>query len=94
MLVENPPAFPVEYTPVLSPNEAMRTRPTKVQYPGMSLRDWFAGQALASMIGEVAPVASTREGSLKVLARQCFDIADAMLAERAALNPEGSDHAG
>lgn len=48
--------------------------------PGMSLRQWYAGMALASMIGDAAPVASTREGSLSLLAEQCFAIADAMLA--------------
>jgi len=45
-------------------------------HPGMSLRDWFAGQALASrgMYG-----ANVRE---KEVAEECYQIADAMLAER------------
>ena len=45
-------------------------------YPGMSLRDWFAGQALV--------VASRSSGfcSMPPLAAYCYEIADAMLAER------------
>lgn len=47
-----------------------------VAKPGMSLRDWFAGQALASrgMYG-----ANVRE---KEVAAECYAIADAMIAER------------
>ena len=59
--------------------------------PGMSLRDWFAGQALigilsapatASLTGHrmtVEQMAETREA----LAEACFGAADALLAERA-----------
>lgn len=50
----------------------------QVQYGsnGMSLRDWFAGQALSSrgMYG-----ANVRE---KEVAAECYTIADAMLAAR------------
>jgi hypothetical protein len=42
---------------------------------GMTLRDYFAGQALAGMPW-------SREISRKDQAKQCFQIADAMLAER------------
>jgi hypothetical protein len=41
----------------------------------MTLRDYFAGQALAGMPW-------SREISRKDQAKQCFQIADAMLAER------------
>jgi hypothetical protein len=41
--------------------------------PGMSLRDWFAGQALASGIDKRIPAE---------LAQACYYIADAMIAER------------
>lgn len=53
---------------------------------GMSLRDWFAGQALpvvAAVI--VAPGVETDDGepaSSRHVARAAYDIADAMLAER------------
>ena len=42
---------------------------------GMSIRDWFAGQALA---GWVACLGEHSEA-----AQQCYHLADAMLAERA-----------
>jgi hypothetical protein len=42
-------------------------------HPGMSLRDWFAGQVLASPIDDDADAD---------LARRCYAIADAMLAAR------------
>jgi hypothetical protein len=47
---------------------------------GMSLRDWFAGQALT---GEMAtwPDACP-EDYAGMIARRCYAIADAMLAER------------
>lgn len=47
--------------------------------PGMSLRDWFAGQALA---GLAARSIYTREA----LAKEAYEYADAMLAHR---NTEG-----
>ena len=56
------------------PNRGDNT-PTNPIYDGMSLRDWFAGQALASrgMYG-----ANVRE---KEVAEECYRIADAMIAE-------------
>lgn len=45
---------------------------------GMSLRDWFAGQALAGVdIGEYAGT-----GWADSLAKPCYQIADAMLKAR------------
>jgi hypothetical protein len=49
-------------------------------FPGMSLRDWFAGQALASMT--VAPDYSAGPCNSE-MARRAYVIADSMLAERA-----------
>ena len=46
-------------------------------YGGMSLRDWFAGQALASMDTDGYTLTGIHR-----LARRAYDIADAMLAER------------
>jgi hypothetical protein len=43
------------------------------QCPGMTLRDWFAGQALASFVPDTA----------QNKAEAAYAIADAMLAERA-----------
>lgn len=45
------------------------TRPT----PGMTLRGWFAGQALS---------AEKAIGEFDLLAKHCYDIADAMIAQR------------
>lgn len=45
---------------------------------GMTLRDWFAGQALTRVLIEW-PL----DGKNKtIVARQCYELADAMLAER------------
>ena len=48
----------------------------EAQHPGMSLRDYFAGQALALVLSQdgsrIAPT----------LAHAAYEIADAMLAER------------
>lgn len=45
------------------------------QHVGMSLRDWFAGKALAGMPWSM-------EITAKEQAKECYAIADAMLAER------------
>ena len=52
--------------------------PNEYQYAscGMTLRDYFAGQALAGA-GEVDYV------TIEIMAKRCYEIADAMLAERA-----------
>jgi hypothetical protein len=50
-------------------------------HPGMSLRDWFAGQALASLVylGESQEV---DDFGPVPMALEAYRIADAMLAER------------
>ena len=66
------PAFPLSGSADLNGNYA---------YPeyGMSLRDWFAGQALAGLISHYG----TRPGaSIDEPPRRAFIIADAMLAAR------------
>ena len=45
---------------------------------GMSLRDWFAGQALAGLFAH--PGAS--DCSIAEIAQDCYGHADAMIAER------------
>ena len=45
--------------------------------PGMSLRDYFAGQALAGLIA-----CPNTSGGEKDFARNAYKLADAMLAER------------
>jgi hypothetical protein len=46
-----------------------------VAYDGMTLRDWFAGQALIGLLGE-------GRWAEKILAEHAYRTADAMLAER------------
>lgn len=48
------------------------------EFTGMSLRDYFAGQALAGIVGDPG-----RSGSFQSLASDAYSFADAMLAERA-----------
>jgi hypothetical protein len=64
---ENPAAFPLAWT----------EHHVSVEN-GMWLRDWFAGQALAMRFG---PRGST--ASLADMAAYAYQMADAMLAERA-----------
>ena len=53
--------------------------------PGMSLRDWFAGQALAGMIASAEGEASGGwPGGDAQCARACYSLADAMLKAREA----------
>jgi hypothetical protein len=58
--------------------------------PGMTLRDWFAGQALGAIIAATSAGQHNppmREGEVHLryaIARDAYDMADAMLAVRAA----------
>lgn len=69
------PAFPVTYSH--ADDEGMRTEQRR---PGMSLRDWFAGQALAGLLAHHgADDLRVRGAAAKV----AFNRADDMLAARA-----------
>lgn len=87
------PAFPFTF---ISKFDARTGAPTDTQiFPGMTLRDYFAGQALA---GAMAVMSVASEESLKSIAREnglalpttrsavaasvAYGYADAMLAER------------
>ncbi|WDA36429.1 hypothetical protein [Sphingobium sp. YC-XJ3] len=67
MASNNPSAFPV-------PNDANVNGD-----PGMTLRDWFAGQALAGMMASEAGIQPYPQDWA---AERAFLIADAMLLER------------
>lgn len=56
---------------------AFPTNP-KDNYPGMSLRDYFAGQAIAGTLGTQDGWAMAPQGQ----AKWAYEIADAMLKER------------
>lgn len=71
----SPSAFPI-------PND---DRPGAYEAsPGMSLRDWFAGQALAGLMANASmPFAPDyAECEPQQIAESSYDIADAMLAAR------------
>lgn len=65
-------AFPARHTPEHS--------------PGMTLRDWFAGQALATVIS----LTQNREGSWDevAVAAGAYAVADAMLRERTTVSSQ------
>lgn len=77
------PAFPATL-----PIEAPSGRKIDVPFRGMSLRDWFAGQAFLGMIASPALLEIVSAGSIldgtafERTARQAYKLADAMLAER------------
>jgi hypothetical protein len=52
---------------------------THYSNPGMTLRDWFAGQALAGNLASVPPDA---DPDAEAMARFSYRVADAMLAAR------------
>lgn len=52
----------------------------EVSYPGMSLRDWFAGQVLYYVCDLSRP--HVNAGNMRSTAALAYAIADAMLAER------------
>jgi hypothetical protein len=57
----------------------------EAQHSGMSLRDWFAGQALAGYIADPSVKFSDSNEAAEtndVIAARCYSLADAMLAER------------
>lgn len=53
--------------------------------PGLSIRDWFAGQFLAGMIAAPPGRFKVTKGfsDKEATAQACYDYADALLAERA-----------
>jgi hypothetical protein len=82
------PAFPgqwYDYQPTTG------VQVVREQWPGLSLRDWFAGKALEGLLPKLPLVDQTGKLGIKVedkiqhnadIAESCYCIADAMLAER------------
>lgn len=84
--VDNPPAFP--RTDLYGPDGCGLVEGS----PGMTLRDWFAGQAIGAIIaatsaGQHKPVKNGKavtQASIEAgIAEDAYTVADAMLAERA-----------
>lgn len=71
------PAFPTE-----NYDNMMRDR--AVGFTGMTLRDWFAGENAAAIIGGLtASQTNTAAEHAALIARSAYQLADAMIAERA-----------
>ena len=70
------PAFPSMHS--IDGNWSTKPDP---DFTGMSLRDWFAGQALAGMVA-FSGTAGAAYGPYEIAGRS-YEVADAMLAERA-----------
>ena len=71
------PAFP---RPHSETGNYAHTSPQAAQ-GGMTLRDYFAGQALAGMLADGVPTTGTAEAQL-FWARHAYSLADAMLEAR------------
>lgn len=72
--LKNPPAFPQPMTPLNS-----RGGFAEPQTPGMTLLDWFAGQALAGLHANSNLVTHVK---FVDIAQDSYSAAEAMLAER------------
>jgi hypothetical protein len=91
MTIENPAAFPCK-TRKNTSSDPFAT-PREIAHPGMTLRDYFAGQAISGYLAGV--IIDTTDGGPvleepEVIARRCYVWADAMLAARAIA--EGTKH--
>jgi hypothetical protein len=53
-----------------------------VQHPGMSLRDWFAGQALVGLIPAYQAAYGSPTSECMEVVREAYGYADCMLAAR------------
>lgn len=83
----NPPAFPCEAQgnrSVPPEHDHLQTGIYSSKFPGMTLRDYFAGQALAGFMANAnMPFAPDyAEVEPRQIADASYDIADAMLAAR------------
>jgi hypothetical protein len=71
------PAFPLPVEEDIDCHNRYRSG-----YGGMTLRDWFAGQALAGLVALSRPDSSVTSDTLLA-----YHLADAMLAARKNINP-------
>ena len=82
-VIKNPPAFPSEQ------HETQDGTWNQTYCDGMSLRDWFAGQAIAGLLSSFQGVNCVgNETKTQGYARRAYEYADAMLSARA-LEGEG-----
>jgi hypothetical protein len=76
---ENPSAFPNAYDDRECPH---CDGPVRGGATGMTLRDWFAGQALSALAGMQIGHGLSSEEIARVVSEGAFMLADAMLTER------------
>jgi len=74
--MDNPPAFPI---PDVRTHDGFGVSEGS---PGMSLRDWFAGQAIGHIMGAALNTSGPMAAPSKI-AGAAYATADAMLAARA-----------
>ncbi len=83
--IENPPAFPSQndlYVDTPNHGRVLRSSVEDVQQ-GMSLRDWFAGQAINGMLTNDSFLHTNENETVgERLARSAYELADAMLLQR------------
>lgn len=77
------PAFPQSFTVITVNEKGQKIAQDYADCPGMSLRAWLAGQALASMLAIPATHSGLHEGKLTKsgLAFVACQLADALIAE-------------
>lgn len=78
------PAFATPHTGSFDNGDAHDTRIFYGGNDGMSLRDWFAGQALSGLL-QVCTQDTLADGPTygQHISKNAYDLADTMLAERA-----------
>ena len=71
------PAFPIPPVGTGDPRDGM----SQGSY-GMTLRDWFAGQALAGLLANPGMIDTHNESAMQWVSSHAFHQADAMLIQR------------
>jgi hypothetical protein len=83
--IKSEPAFPCVKDEVICISRTTGEIMGEVKYPGMDLRDYFAGQALIGAIvsAKLHHVSGGIEGTFDSIAEHAYIYADTMIAERA-----------
>ena len=79
--IDGGPAYPTPLAQTSETRDVSEVVEAYIHHPGMSLRDWFAGMALMGIAANDPP--SYSDVGISDTAELSYQIADAMLAERA-----------
>jgi hypothetical protein len=81
--IQNPSAFP-------APNSVSPNGDIQFGEYGMTLRDYFAGQAIVGMLGNITCAKERLEmkGNAEGISSQAYEIADAMLFQRITIDQD------